>query len=462
MKDLIIELYSVGILVDPAADLSPLAGFEKLFLQWCMSNRVRVVNNSVVRAFFIDLETEKAAEAKIKIEDHTSEISIKGDATDWVNYFNSRYNQIKQMIAPNIGQVYSIGSTSTLPSSRVSVIGMIYEQKTTPKGHITWILDDPTGSTKIVITKNSSAYKQATKVLKDAVVGVSGTVSRAGDCIFADEVKLPDIPPAGLKWPEGSSGKVVIISDTHIGSKYALMEKTEEAIREIRNIKGLRAVIHLGDLVDCRGVYPNQEDELIIKSIKEQYDEASRVLSGLLDVPVILLPGNHSFGGTGNKLPAPAIPKTTETGGIYKLKNVIPVSDPAEVVFDEKVRFLLTHGLSLHSIMSSYGIHPTAEGIIISVQAMLMHRHICPPYGMREAQITPTREDLLVIRNVPHLVATGHIHVSASGEYKGVKIIGAGSFQEETPYMKAQNISATPPSYFVVDLETGGVEHVPL
>jgi len=57
MKDLIIELYSVGILVDPAADLSPLAGFEKLFLQWCMSNRVRVVNNSVVRAFFIDLET---------------------------------------------------------------------------------------------------------------------------------------------------------------------------------------------------------------------------------------------------------------------------------------------------------------------------------------------------------------------------------------------------------------------
>lgn len=457
MKRLIVDLYSRGILVDPSTDLSPLAGKEDGFLSWCIGNCVRVVTNSVVKAFI--LEKTAVESRNIEIVDYTPKINIKGDAEDWVNYFTSRYHKLKQIIVQNLGQHTQIACIRDSPCEQVSIVGLIYEQRTTPRGHVIWTVEDMSGSTRVVITKESRAFKMCSSVLQDAVVGITGAVSRNGDCIFAQDVKLPDVP-ADTPWPDGCRGKVVIMSDTQIGSKYALLDALGAAVKEIKDMDGLRAVIHLGDLVDHRGVYPGQEEELTVKSISEQYKIAAEYLSMLPTVPVILVPGNHSLGGAGNKIPSPALPKTDETLPIYELGNVVPVSDPAEIVFDGKVRFLLTHGLSIHSILSSYGIPPTPEGAILAVRAMLSHRHICPPYGTREAQITPCGEDFLVIQNIPNLVAAGHLHMCATGEYRGIRIAVAGSFQSETPYMTAQGLKASPPSYIVVDMEEGEVEHV--
>jgi DNA polymerase II small subunit/DNA polymerase delta subunit B len=242
-------------------------------------------------------------------------------------------------------------------------------------------------------------------------------------------------------------------------SKYAALDAFEEAIREINQIKNLRAVVHLGDLCDSLAVYPGHDEELVMKSFKEQYDTAATILSKVRsDAPIFIIPGNHSFGGGSNKMPSPSTPRTPDTEALFQLPNVKMLSDPSELLVDGKIRVLLTHGISVNAILAEFGLSPTSDSVLHAMKTMLKHRHLSPIYGVRQSQIMPTHEDYLVIENVPHALALGHIHVAGIGEYRGARLLSVGGMQQETPYMKGLNVKVSPPSYTLLDLATGMAE----
>jgi len=450
------KLVSKGFYVEPDAiqKLSDIATEDiPSFISWLNKENVQKVSAETIGRF----KTYRTIEYGICVTDYSDKIKITATPQDWVKYFNSRYNKIKSILAKKIGPADRIADLK-VAQGKVNIIGQVYEQITTKKGHQMWVIEDPHGRCRAIIMKSKKELtNKARWVLSDSVIALSGAVSPDGGAIFVDDIELPDIPY--VKWPNGSNGKIVFLSDTHIGSKYALTTFLDNAIDEINQIKDLRAVVHLGDLCDSRGVFPTQEKELIIKSFADQYKTAAAHLSKLRqDIPVFLLPGNHSLGGASNKIPAPSVPLTEDTAPLHSLPNIRPLSDPAELIINNKIRILLTHGVSLHAIFVAYGLSPMTESIIIAMRAFLQHRHLSPIYGVRQSQVVPTHEDYLVIDNVPHLIASAHIHIAAQGEYKGVKLLNTGSMQAETPYMRSQGIIVTPPSYAILDISNGNIE----
>ena len=81
---------------------------------------------------------------------------------------------------------------------------------------------------------------------------------------------------------------------------------------------------------------------------------------------------------------------------------------------------------------------------------MLRLRHLAPIYG--EHPVAPERNDWLLLDIVPHVLHTGHIHVYGVGEYKGVRLINSGTFENETPYIKSLGIEVTVGKVPVLDL----------
>lgn len=467
---IIATIVSRGVSIKPDA-LSKLAEISKCdldkFIGWLERKNLTAVSAETINNFLSGLSCFTTN--GITYVDYTEKLMITATADDWIKHFNSRYNKISKILRGKIPRPFRI-SDIKYAEKHVDVIGMLYDTTVSSKGHLLWEVEDPSGKCRVIIMKNKEKVMEAARcILSDAIIGISGTLGtraepsrvssdrRALPVIFADELILPGIPK--IDWPTGSNGVIVFISDTQIGSKYTMMQTLEKAVEEINKIKNLRAVVHLGDLVDALAVYPGHDEELVLKSFKEQYDAAASILLKIRhDVPIFIIPGNHSFGGGSNKMPSPSTPRTADTDAVFQIPNVKMLSDPAELIIDGKIRILLTHGISVNSILAEYGLSPTPDSVIHSMRAMLKHRHISPIYGTRQSQIMPTHEDYLVIENVPNVIALGHIHVASLGEYNGVRLLSVGGFQSETPYMKELNIEVSPPSYTTLDLKTGEAE----
>jgi site-specific DNA-cytosine methylase len=97
---------------------------------------------------------------------------------------------------------------------------------------------------------------------------------------------------------------VVFLSDVHIGSLTFLEDAFSRFIDWIncdygneeqrRVAEDVKYLIIGGDIVDGIGVYPNQDKELAIKDITQQYNEAARFLGNIRsDIKIIIAPGNH-------------------------------------------------------------------------------------------------------------------------------------------------------------------------
>lgn len=91
------------------------------------------------------------------------------------------------------------------------------------------------------------------------------------------------------------------------------------------------------------------------------------------------------------------------------------------------------------------------------MQAMLQRRHLGPIYGQRTPLLS-TPQDNLVIRAVPDILHTGHVHISDVISYRGVLGVNAGTWQSQTSFQKQMNINPTPAEAVVVDLFTMGHE----
>ncbi|MBR3214460.1 MAG: DNA-directed DNA polymerase II small subunit [Methanosphaera sp.] len=368
-----------------------------------------------------------------------------GDINDLNKYFNDRFTKLKKIIQenPEFKQITDLKNAKA-NIENLNSIGIINNINNTKNGHRILEIEDPTGTGTVLILKDmEDLYESSSTLVKDEVIGVSG--SSNGSLIRADEIVHPSIQRRIVDKPMDFS--IVFISDVHIGSKMFDEKAFNRFIKWINGNYGdekqqdlandIKYLVIGGDLVDGIGVYPNQEKELKIKDIYEQYEEAARLLGDVSDIPIILSPGNHD--ATRLAEPQPAITEKYAKD-LCNQKNIEMVSNPCIMNLDN-IKVQVYHGRSFDDIVMALNGYTHADTDKI-MKLLLEKRHLAPIYGER-TPLASEFEDYMVIEDVPDILHTGHVHINSHTKYKGVHMINSGTFQKQTEFQKIYNIVPT-------------------
>ena len=378
------------------------------------------------------------------LKDASKKSYTNGEIKDFTAYFNSRFQKLKAMLTkkPGLRESAPIKEAGNRDGV-VNVVGMVNDIRNTKNNHKIMEIEDETGEMTVLIhNENHSLFEQAESIVKDEVIGVIG--SKKGTLVIASELIHPSVPRIEEKTMDFSA---VFISDIHIGSSTFQEEAFnnfvnwlngdfgDETQQEIAN--DVRYLVVAGDVVDGIGIYPHQEEELTIKNIYEQYEEAARLLGQIDNVKMIIAPGNHDACRLAE--PQPAIPENYAED-LYKLKNAEFVSNPSLVSLDG-FKTLIYHGRSFDDLaMTINGLsHQTSDLIM---KELIEKRHLAPIYGER-TPLASEYEDHLVIEEIPDIFHTGHVHINAYKKHKGIHMINSGTFQSQTEFQKIYNIMPT-------------------
>jgi DNA polymerase II small subunit len=218
---------------------------------------------------------------------------------------------------------------------------------------------------------------------------------------------------------------------------------------EQRELAGrVKYLVIAGDIVDGVGVYPRQEEELLITDIFKQYDAAAELLAQVPDyVKIIVAPGNHD--AVRQLEPQPAISKDVAPA-LYDL-NVVMVGNPSWLKIHD-VKFLVYHGRSFDDLIANIPGLEHQKSVPPMVK-LIQKRHLAPIYGGHTA-LSPENKDYLVIEDIPDIMHCGHMHVYGCDRYRNIMLVNSGTFQERTNYMKSLGVKPTPGIVPVVDLQT--------
>lgn len=396
------------------------------------------------------------------ISDITGHSTCVGEYMQFVQYFRDRYSRLSEIIRGRINArpIESLKRRNFRRgdggSEEISIIGMVSDISNTTNGHKILSLEDPTGSFSVLIrNSDKELFEQASRVLLDEVIGVTGSVTNDGSLMLATKLIQPDIPN-NIQRRTGSHGKAVLISDVHVGSSQFLEDawldfldflKGESDLDSMRELAAsIRYVVIAGDLVDGIGIYPDQEMELDILDVYEQYRKAAEYIREIPEhIRVIISPGNHD--AVRQAEPQPALPESIQADFP---ENVIFVGNPALVELDG-VQILIYHGRSIDDLVASIpGVsYQEPAGAVLE---MLKRRHLAPTYGSR-VSISPEKKDYFIIDPVPDIIHTGHVHTFGVQRYKNVLLVNSGTWQDQTEFQKRVNLVPTPARVPIVDLE---------
>ena len=408
--------------------------------------------------------SERVSDAKIKFKRNEQKINVKydfeiiqdtskksytsGEIENLIAYFKSRYDKLSKILSsrPELRNFTKIADIDDAQES-LSLILMVREIRSSKTGHKIVEFEDDTGNISILFSnKNEALFREAQKLVKDEVIGVIANKSDDSGFAFGQEIINPGVLP--IKEKKMDFG-VVFLSDVHIGSLTFLEDAFQRFIDWInceygneeqrRVAEDIKYLIIGGDIVDGIGVYPNQEKELAIKDIREQYKEAARFLGNVRsDIKIIIAPGNHDASRVAEPQPAVPVEYAEE---LYELDNVEFISNPGVVSLDG-IRVLIYHGRSFDDMVMAVNEFTYEKNDVI-MEELLQKRHLAPLYGER-TPLASELEDYLVIDELPDVLHTGHVHVNSYRKFKGIHLINSGTFQTQTEFQKIYNIEPTP------------------
>ena len=391
--------------------------------------------------------------------DVTGNSTCEGTIDDLIRFFQSRYTQMKRILEHRKDFGLSRPINQALDLDReVRVVGMVSSKRVLDnKSVMLEIEDDQGGRCNVYIAADSPAAQSI--IVEDQVIGVIGRPKK-GDpnkkrrpSITAMDIVMPDVPK-GNKWiPSDSDASVAFLSDVHVGSKTFLDKNWHKMIawlKENSEAMNLNYIIFPGDVVDGIGIFPDQDKELDILDIYDQYDRLAEYLKEIPDhIKMVVHPGNHDACRPAE--PQPALNKVyTKTFD----SNIVMCGNPVYV--DVEGRKVLTyHGRSIDDWVSSVQ-QLTYENPIDTMKQMMTMRHVAPMYGLKTA-LAPEKKDYLVMDILPEIFVSGHVHGAGTMDYKGVKLINASTWQTQTEYQKMHNFNPDPGIMPIVHLGTGNV-----
>ncbi|MCX9013239.1 MAG: DNA-directed DNA polymerase II small subunit [Candidatus Methanoperedens sp.] len=384
------------------------------------------------------------------ISDITDQSTCIGEYTDFVQYFKDRYALLGDMLRKRISSrpIESLKRRNLDSREPLSVIGMVQDKKTTANGHKLLEIEDTTGSLRVLVHKerDRELFEASNSVLLDEVIAVTGTLSSDGNIMFANKITWPDLPNSNPSLDgKKPKGKAVFISDIHVGSNTFLEDAWLRFVDWLGDVDDINYLLIAGDVVDGIGIFPNQDKELAITDIYEQYEKAAEYLNAVPGhIRIIISPGNHD--AVRQAEPQPRFPERITR--MFR-SDITFVGNPAMVELGG-AKVLMYHGRSMDDIIASipgYSYNEPEKPMI----EMLRVRHLSPIYGGR-VSIAPEKKDHFVISEVPDILHCGHVHTVGVKSYKGVLAVNSGTWQSQTEFQKRMNLDPTPARATVVDL----------
>ncbi|MFA5992351.1 MAG: metallophosphoesterase [Candidatus Pacearchaeota archaeon] len=391
----------------------------------------------------------------------------KIEVGDFVNSFRNRYGVIKSILQKRT-ELENLTSINRIDEGKsFSIIGMIYDKKTTKNDNVLLEVEDLTGKITALVNKNRlEVYEKSKEVILDEIVGLKCSGSR--EMVFVNDIIFPD-----ARIFEKKKSKIEEIaaftSDTHVGSNKFLEKNFLKFIDWLNGKVGdekqkaeamkVRYLFITGDTVDGVGVYPGQDKELSIQDVNKQYEKLTELLLMIRsDIKIILCPGQHDAVRVAE--PQPLIGEFYGTM-IRDIPNLYLVTNPALVEIGSgrdsgnKFKILMYHGASMHGIINSIDKlrlnkahdHPTEV-----VKYMLKKRHLAPSHSL--TTYTPYSEDPLLITDIPDIFATGDLHRPEVGDYNGVLLIASSCWQSITPFEEKVGNSPDPCKVPIFNLKT--------
>jgi len=363
----------------------------------------------------------------------------KVEVKDFVDFFRNRYNFFKELLK-NRKELTNLVSIDKLPRSNqnISIIGMVLNKYETKNKNIILEVEDLKGKISVLINRNrKEVYEKALEIVEDEVIGIKGFGNN--EIIFASDIVFPEIVNMNDKSCKYDHN-IVFTSDTHVGSNNFLEANFKRFIswlngdvsKQKEKAKNITHLIIAGDLVDGIGIYPGQEDELIIQDVKEQYKYLFELLDEIRkDVKIILLPGNHDA----VTLTEPQFFSNFSLC-LKKLENAELLPNPSYYSIDG-FSILLYHGYSLDYYANNvYALKQQKpyENPDALQRFLLRKRHLAPTHS--STPYMPWKEDYFIIKKVPDIFVTAHIHKTAVSSYRNILLISTSCWQARTAYQE--------------------------
>jgi len=414
------------------------------------------------------------------------EVGSAGTVDDFLALFNDRFKRIKRIymgridtqtaVSPESAKerrydaraqraLASEGGRTQRPASQ-KVIGIVKSKRISKARNVIVEIEDKDGIMLCVIPSGrkglagTKLMEKGNSLLLDEVTCISGYVDQDGRMI-ADDVIFPDIPTAREIGRAPRDVYAAFISDLHCGSEEFLEEELDQFIDWLNGkdvdtedeswIKRIEYLFIAGDLVDGIGVYPNQQNNLQIPNLHDQYSYIASKLRNLPSrITTVIIPGNHD--ACRQALPKPPISEDFGEA-LHKLgDSVLMMGDPCHLRI-EGVDIMLTHGDSMDDLVVNTPGASYREPAV-GMRELLLKRHLAPIYGSK-TELAPLHRDWMVIEPPPDIVHFGHAHHNCCDNYRGDQIINSGTFQGQTDFMRKQGIIPTPGIVTFVNLRSG-------
>ena len=425
---------------------------EKLKIKLGLSIEISRQNSEIVENISVSDVLEEINESENEIKDvKVASLNIvegkKLNVSDFVKYFRNRFSEMRAILQEH-SELDNLVSINKISRDRqgISIIGMVTEKRVTKNKNILFEIEDLTGKIRILINKDKKElYEKAEEISLDSVVGFRGSGSR--EIFFVNEIIFAESMLFERK-KSSVEEYALFLGDVHFGSKLFLEKSFLKFIDYLNGkfpntpeVAKIKYLFIVGDLITGVGVYPNQEEDLKITDLEDQFIAVTELLSKIRkDIRIIISPGNHE--GVRLMEPQPLFDKKY-AWPLYDLKNVILTENPCEVKIGVRECFsgfnvLTYHGFSfpyyannVFRLMKKKSMNHPEE----IMKYLLKNRHLAPTHA--SVQYFPFSEkDIHLIKDVPDIFVSGHTHKSAVSYYNNVLVISTSCWEAMTPYQE--------------------------
>ncbi|MFB6075366.1 MAG: DNA-directed DNA polymerase II small subunit [Haloarculaceae archaeon] len=397
-------------------------------------------------------QTDPSLRAVEVDNDMTGHSTGTGEYSDFVAVFRDRYERLSKLLRGRVNHRPTDALEALPGGSDAAIVGMVSDIRSTASGHWLIELEDTNGTFPCLVMKDRSFADLVDELLYDEVIAVEGTLADDGGILFVDSLHFPDVPRTHEPSTADRQVRAALVSDIHVGSqefeadtwhRFADWLHTEEAA-------DVEYLLIAGDMVEGVGVYPDQDEELDVIDIYEQYEAFSEHLKAVPgDMEIRMIPGNHDA----VRLAEPQPGFDEELREIMTAHDATVHSNPSLVTV-EGVSILMYHGVSLDEVIAELPDEKASyDEPHRAMYQLLKKRHVAPQYG-GHIRLAPEDRDYLVVDEVPDVFHTGHVHKIGWGKYHNVLALNSGCWQAQTSFQESVNIDPDVGYAPILDLQT--------
>ncbi|MFC3959681.1 DNA-directed DNA polymerase II small subunit [Halovivax cerinus] len=384
--------------------------------------------------------------------DMTGESTGTGAYRDFVSIFRDRLDRLQSKLSGRVNHRPASSIEGMPGGSDVAMIGLVNDVRSTASGHWLVELEDTTGTFPFLVMKDREYVDLVDELLRDEVIAMEGTLADDSGIAFVDSMYFPDVPRTREASTADRHVEAALISDVHVGSEEFMADAWNRFADWLHgeDAQHVEYLCIAGDMVEGVGVYPNQDEELDIVDIYEQYEAFNEFLKRVPgDLDIVMIPGNHDA----VRLAEPQPGFDEHLRSIMSAHDPQIVSNPSTVEL-EGVSILMYHGVSLDEVIAELPAEKASyDEPHKAMYQLLKKRHVAPQFG-GHTRLAPEERDYLVIDDVPDIFHTGHVHKLGFGKYHDVLAINSGCWQSQTDFQKSVNIDPDAGYAPIVDLQT--------